>query len=120
MDDTTVIPGNLLLYNDFSNEEYENFIFYLGTKFEETKVMYLQYLASKENLMQFLDVMQGDTLTIPPREVLVEYALRAKLYSLCKRKGFKETEYKQIGKAYGKSVTYLKNIVAEMREILGD
>lgn len=111
------IPGCLsaieLAYN-----EREVLLDYLSVSAPQAYTDFIFSLLGDRNFLSYMDVLEGLTIKIPPRQTLVKIINYTKIYSFLKARDFSEEAYEKASKLYKKRVVSLKRIVNKVEETL--
>lgn len=111
------IPGCLSVI-DLDYDEREYLLDYLSVTSPQSYSDFIFSLLGDKWFLSYMDVLEGLTIKIPPRQTLIKIINYIKIYCYLKSRGFSEEAYEKASKLYKKRVVSLKRIVNKVEETL--
>lgn len=111
------IPGCLSII-DLETDEREYLLDYLNVIAPQAYTDFVFALFGDKRFLTYLDVLEGLTIKIPPRQTIVKIVNYIKIYCYLEARGFTDEAYDKASKIYKKRVVSLKRIVNKVKETL--
>ena len=103
---------------DLEPSEKDIFLKYLLKGKNMESIIYLD-AEFKDNLLEFLDLFQGEVIKIPSKNELVSIANYSIIYNYLKERNFSEESYSRASSLFKKRIPALEKIVEKMKIIEG-
>lgn len=103
---------------ELSNEEKDLFIEYLQHSINNPVMEFVHYLLG-DDYLQFVDILAGSTIRIPPIKTLEKDLISVKMYIYVKDRDFTEDAVRVVSKLYNKNYNLVKRCIYRVAKSIG-